>query len=166
MANYVNFVLILSQLANTTGFLAQLQHCSRNKNIIDSDSLPPRGQALATGTRGGQRRGRPCAGDGRARWCLRRQQQPLRPRAGDGRARRQHPKRRCSGASRSGEGDVVRDGYGGGSGGKRRRMLSGVRDQQEVEAEAPGGVAMRWGLKRWGNATTNRTRGAQRKVEA
>ena len=24
---------------------------------------------------------------------------------------------------------------------------------------------MRWGLKRWGNATTNRTRGARRKVE-
>ncbi len=50
-------MLILSQLDNTTGFLAQLQQCSRNRNIIDSDLLPPRGHALATGTRGGQRRG-------------------------------------------------------------------------------------------------------------
>ncbi len=76
--------LILSQLANTTGFSAQLQQCSRNTNIIDSDSLPPRGHALAKGTRGGQRRGRPRAGDGRARWCPRRRRQRRRPRANNG----------------------------------------------------------------------------------
>ena len=48
-----------------------------------------------------------------------------------------------------GEGAAILDGYGGRSGGRQLRTLSRVRDQQEAEAEAPGRVATRWGLRRW-----------------
>ncbi len=50
-AIYVNIALILSLLANTTGFLAQLQWCSPNTKIVYLDLLPPWGRALGTGAR-------------------------------------------------------------------------------------------------------------------
>jgi hypothetical protein len=50
--------------------------------------------------------------------------------------------------SRSGEGDVVWGGNGGGSSGRQRQTLSQARVQQEAEAKAPGGDATRWGLRR------------------